>query len=135
MKKKREIKKITTNLYKQILKTEGLKGWEIEWHTGGGLCNYNNKTIYLAEVEYSLALFLHEVAHALCPMEKCGGCWVNITKCWKAHNNGHNAIWGDYFTALVKQYTKLDSFSMKELKTAKSINYLMSVHQKDEEIK
>jgi hypothetical protein len=81
----------------QILKNEGLEDWNIKWNTGGGLCVYAHKEIWIGERGNSMALFLHEVAHALCPKEKCGECWVET-------NNGHNAIWGDTFTALVKKY-------------------------------
>lgn len=90
--------------FEKILKLEGLRGWKMRWDTGGGLCNYNNKEIWMGPKKYSAPLFLHEVAHALCPKEVCGNCWVNIDKCWRSHNNGHNAIWGDCYTGLVKKY-------------------------------
>lgn len=100
--------------YQQILKNEGLSDWKIKWNTGGGLCVYKHKEIWLSD-KPDLALFLHEVAHALCPKEICGECWVDITKCWKAHNNGHNAIWGDKFTNLVGKYMwSLDELEEKE---------------------
>ena len=81
----------------KILKDEGLSAWKIRWNTGGGLCRYEAKEIWLGEKHNSMALFLHEVAHALCPKEKCGICWVET-------NNGHNAIWRDCFTNLVEKY-------------------------------
>jgi len=93
---------------KNILKSEGLCEWEIRWNTGGGLCRYETKEIWLGkENDNAMALALHEIAHALCPKEKCGKCWVNLNKqaeCFRSHNNGHNAIWGDCFTRLVKKY-------------------------------
>ena len=90
-----------------VFKLEGLKDWKVRWNTGGGLCNYNVNEIWLGgKSQFPFSLFLHEVAHALCPKEKCKGCWVDINKCWAAHNNGHNVIWGDCYTGLVKKYMK-----------------------------
>ena len=60
--------------YRYILKENGLKDWRIKWNTGGGLCSYGRKEIWLGKIENSGALFLHEVAHALCNKEKCGKC-------------------------------------------------------------
>ena len=81
--------------YDEILKTEGLVDWTYKITSGGGLCLYDKKELWV--LSNNFALFLHEVAHALCPKEKCGVCWVET-------NNGHNAIWGDTFTSLVKKY-------------------------------
>lgn len=82
--------------YKKILELEGLDGWLIRWDTGGGLCVKSEKKIWMGSDKGDIALFLHEVAHALCPKEKCGICWSD--------NTGHNAIWGDCFTSLVRKY-------------------------------
>ena len=81
--------------YTEILKLEGLSDWTFKITSGGGLCLYDKKELWLTPD--NPALFLHEVAHALCTKEKCGICWVET-------NNGHNAIWGDTFTSLVKKY-------------------------------
>ena len=85
-------------MFYNILDSEGLKNWKIKWNTGGGLCVYNHNEIWMGKEQgrLSMALFLHEVAHALCPKDKCGICWTDDT--------GHNVIWGDCFTKLVKKY-------------------------------
>lgn len=98
---------ITQNDYEKILQIEGISDWKIRWNTGSGLCCYERKEIWMGDDLTDIALFLHEVAHALCPKEACGNCWVDIdkrSKCFVSHNGGHNAIWGDCFTKLVKKY-------------------------------
>lgn len=83
--------------YLQILAKERLKSWKIRWDTGGGLCVYEKKEIWMGSNREDIALFLHEVAHAKCPKKVCGSCWVDS-------NTGHNAIWGDKFTNLIRKY-------------------------------
>jgi len=85
-------------IYKKILYDEGLSDWTIKWNTGGGLCVYSKKEIWMDNDRENIALFLHEIAHALCPKEVCGICWVDDT--------GHNSIWADKFTRLVKKYLR-----------------------------
>jgi hypothetical protein len=81
--------------FNTVLELEGLSDWTYKITSGGGLCLYDKKELWILPDNF--ALFLHEVAHALCPKEKCGICWVET-------NNGHNAIWGDTFTNLVNKY-------------------------------
>ena len=85
--------------YKEILEMEGLGDWIVRWNTAGGLCLHRKKEIWMGSNKNDIALFLHEVAHALCPKEKCGICWSD--------NSGHNAIWGDCFTNLIRKYMEL----------------------------
>ena len=83
--------------YESILAREGREGWKIKWNTGGGMCNYKSKEIWMGKRKRNISLFLHEVAHALCTKETCGTLWVEC-------NNGHNVAWGDCYTKLVKKY-------------------------------
>lgn len=82
-------------IYKIILIEEGLSDWKMKFNTGGGLCLYDLKEIWLDKYPSSLALFLHEVAHA------------HISKKTNEQMNdktGHHSIWGDEYTRLVKKY-------------------------------
>ena len=79
-------------LLRGILKKENLDDWKIKWNTGGGLCVYEHKEIWLGKKRNCVALFLHEVAHAICPKET------------RRDKTGHTAIWGNTFTRLVKKY-------------------------------
>ncbi len=93
---------MTINMFKQlctkILINEGLNDWTIRYNTGGGLCVFSCKEIWMdAENKMNLSLFLHEVAHALCPEEE-------YLEFYKIDKTGHFSIWGDHFTALVKRY-------------------------------
>ena len=79
----------------EILKNEGLNDWTITFNTGGGLCVYSLKEIWLNEYPSNMALFLHEVAHAL------GSPKTNKKM---GDETGHHSIWGDKYTSLVKKY-------------------------------
>lgn len=82
----------------KILINEGLIDWRIKYGTGGGLCVENHNEIWMNEAnKMDLALFLHEVAHALCPKEK-------YPDFYKIDKTGHFSIWGDCFTSLVRKY-------------------------------
>ena len=80
--------------FEQILEQENLKGWKVIISTGGALCMHSKKTIFLSPRQ-GMAMFLHEVAHALIS-KKVNKEMNDIT--------GHHSIWGDKFTALVKKY-------------------------------
>lgn len=81
--------------YYTILDKEGLSGWKIKWNTGGGLCVYNHKEIWMDKKRNDdFSLFLHEVAHAL----------AGVREDWD--KTGHDAIFADTYTRLVKKYTK-----------------------------
>jgi len=75
--------------YLKILKDEGLSDWKITISKGGLLCQQSTKTIFLRKID-DLAGFLHEVAHAK----------IGIRK----DKTGHDAIWGDEFTNLIRKY-------------------------------
>ena len=75
----------------QILKKEGLKGWKIEKSKGGNMCWIDEKWISLSN-ELSMAMFLHELAHALAGMRK------------EWDKTGHDSIWADKYTELVEKY-------------------------------
>ena len=51
-------------VYRKILIEEGLGDWTIKFNTGGGLCLHSSKQIWLDKYPSTIALFLHEVAHA-----------------------------------------------------------------------
>lgn len=89
----------TPSVYFMILENEGLRGWDIKFDTGGGLCVHNHKQIWLDEYPSSLTLFLHEVAHALVSDPE-----TNETM---GDKTGHHSIWGDKYTELVKKYIEL----------------------------
>jgi len=86
-------------LYRYILKTEGLKDWRLKLHTGSdGLCVDSRKEIWCGDD--NLALFLHEVAHALVPHDE-------FAEWYEKDQTGHFAIWGDRFTTLIRKYMML----------------------------
>ena len=72
----------------QILDAEGLAEWSVKDGVDG-YCWRHNKT--LQRIAGDLALFLHEVAHALC--DPCEG-------------DQHHGIWAGHFTDLVRKYTR-----------------------------
>lgn len=76
--------------YLQILANERLKSWKIVWETGGGLCLYEKKEIWMGDDKDDIALFLHEVAHAKCKD--------------KGPKHWHDVFWADKFTNLVRKY-------------------------------
>lgn len=76
--------------YPQILTNERLKSWKIRWDTGGGLCVYEKKEIWMGSDRNDIVLFLHEIAHAKRPD--------------KGYNSWHDVFWGDKFTNLVRKY-------------------------------
>jgi hypothetical protein len=86
----------------KILKNEGLEDWKIVISSGGLLCQQSTKTIFLRDKE-DFAGFLHEIAHAK----------VGIRE--ELDKTGHDAIWGDEFTNLIRKYTKFN-LSIKENK-------------------
>lgn len=85
--------------FEAILKEEGLEDWKIVFNTGGGLCLYKHKEIWMDKEFNDIALFLHEVAHALTPDEK-------IPFIFRGDKTGHHVIWGDTYTRLVKKYMR-----------------------------
>ena len=77
--------------WQEILKKEGLSNWRVKG-AADGYCQGSTKTIFCMEGD--IALFLHEVAHAIrgeCPRDK----------------TGHDSIWGDIFTGLVRKYLRI----------------------------
>ena len=79
--------------WEEILINEGLKDWKIIISKGGLLCQQSTKTIFLVDRK-DFGGFLHELAHAI----------VGIRKKWD--KTGHDAIWGDKLTDLIRKYTK-----------------------------
>ena len=74
---------------KYILKEEKLTDWKVVWSKSGGLTQFSTKTIFC--LPNDRALLLHEIAHALTqPIEQ--------------DKTGHNSIWGDKFTELIRKY-------------------------------
>ncbi|HDY66723.1 MAG TPA: hypothetical protein ENH85_02910 [Candidatus Scalindua sp.] len=72
---------------KEIIEKEGLKNWSIKTsNSGAGLTIFKTKEILIKDPN-NMAMFLHEVAHA-----KTG--------------KGHDGIWADEFTELVRKYIK-----------------------------
>lgn len=79
----------------EILTKYGLPDWKVKFHTGGGLCVYEHKEIWLSD-SFDLALILHEISHALCPQHLTEPLWMH-------DKTGHNALWADKFTDLVRE--------------------------------
>ena len=79
--------------WEKELKKYGLKRWKVVIRPHDASCNSKTKTIYLTP-QHGWAMFLHEVAHALC------------NKYNKEMNapTGHHAIWGDKLTALYEEH-------------------------------
>jgi hypothetical protein len=76
----------------EIMKQEGLKDWKLVISSGGLLCQQSTKTIFLTSKD-DFGGFLHELAHAK----------VGIREEWD--KTGHDAIWGDELTNLIRKYT------------------------------
>ena len=82
------VKNVMKNQFDYILEQEGLLDWTWEISKAGNLCWHSRKHIDTSE---SLAMFLHEVAHALIsPTEK--------------DKTGHDSIWADKYTSLIEKY-------------------------------
>lgn len=79
---------LKTNLFKEIIKNEGLIGWKVRIEKdGGGIVIFKTKTIFIGE-KATMAMFLHEVSHAIA-------------------KEGHTGIFADKFTQLVDKYKKI----------------------------
>ena len=63
-------------------------GWSVEYRTDG-YCWTHKKVIQT--IEGDMALFLHEVAHALCEI---------------VQGDQHHGIWAGHYTDLVRRYMK-----------------------------
>ncbi len=72
-----------------ILQRQGYFDWKLKIiQSGGGLCNYEAKEIWLDESHLNPAFLLHEIAHI------------------KYHD--HNFRWADHYTKLMEDYLSLN---------------------------
>ena len=84
---------LRTEAERIVLQQEGLIDWTVK-DAADGYCWYNTKTIQRIPGDH--ALFLHEVAHALCAD-------VKDDPLWNQDATGHHSLWADRFTELVRK--------------------------------
>jgi hypothetical protein len=84
-----DINKIAEELFSEY----NLDGWTLRIATGGNMCWHSRKRIDILEnCSQDIAMFLHELAHALTPNAQLP--------------NFHDWEWADCFTRLVSKHTK-----------------------------
>jgi len=71
----------------KIMKIEGLSDWKLTITNHVSCCLCGDRRIWIYERQLIIAMFLHEIAHALLPEKE-----------------RHTVLWADKYTKLVDKY-------------------------------